>query len=132
MTFTYNPDDSFPQNVELANVRLLINDVNPDHPVFQDEEINRFLDIAGNVVLLAAARALETIAADEALTSKVIRSQDIQTDGPKVAESLRALAKSLRDDHAAALDAEDDGLFEIVDHGAGCWPEHSNPVTGGY
>lgn len=132
MTFTYDPDNSFPQAKELARVRLLINDVREDHHIFEDEEITAFLDLAGDAVLLAAAQALDTIADDEALTSKAIRSQDIQTDGPKVADSLRKRAQSLREQHATALEDADDGLFDIVDHDPGCWPEHSNPVTGGY
>lgn len=78
-----------------GQVRLLINDTTSD-PVFTDEDIAAFLTLCQNSPKRAAARALETIAADEALTSKVITSQDVGTDGAKVADALRALAASLR------------------------------------
>jgi hypothetical protein len=81
----------------LGRVRLLINDTT-DSPVFSDAEVAAFLEIEGDNVKLAAAQALDTIADDEALTSKVIRTQDLQTDGAAVAEGLRARAQQLRAD----------------------------------
>ena len=79
----------------LGLVRLLINDT-ADSPVFSDAEIAAFLVMEGQDVKLAAAQALDTIADDEVLTSKVIRSQDLATDGPAVAAQLRARATALR------------------------------------
>lgn len=81
----------------LGRVRLLINDTS-DSPVFSDAEIAAFLELEGDNVKLAAAQALDTIADDEALTSKVIRTQDLQTDGAAVAAQLRERAKELRSD----------------------------------
>jgi hypothetical protein len=46
--------------------------------------------------LRAAAAALDTIASNEALVQKKIRSLDLQTDGPAVAKELRAHAAELR------------------------------------
>jgi hypothetical protein len=80
---------------DVGQVRLLINDTFTEQ-VFSDEEIETFLFLEGDSVKLAAAQALETIATDEALTSKVIRSQDLNTNGPEVAAELRARAKILR------------------------------------
>jgi len=114
VTFTYAKDNPTTGNPRLGQIRLLINDVDAEAAVFQDEEILVFLDMAGDVVLLAAAQALDTIADNEALTSKVIRTQDLQTDGVKLADSLRKRAQSLRDQHAATLVDEDEGFFEIV------------------
>lgn len=79
----------------LGQVRLLINDTT-DAPVFSDPEIAAFLLLESQDVKCAAALAYETIAADEVLTSKVIRSQDLQTDGASVAAQLLARATSLR------------------------------------
>jgi hypothetical protein len=81
-------------------VRLLINDrpgdsEDPLH-VFSNDEIDAFLTMEGGDVKRAAAQALDTIADDEALTSKVIRSQDLSTDGASVANALRERAKALR------------------------------------
>lgn len=112
-----------------GQVRLLINDTSDD-PVFAQAEIEAFLALEGDVVKRAAALALLAIAGDEALTSKVIRTQDLTTDGAKLAAELRAQAKEFR---AQAAD-EDDGYFELVDgacyswgpelteRGPVCWP----------
>ncbi len=94
-------------------VRLLLSDIKdePDQ-IFTDAEIDAFLAREGGP-LRAAAQALDTIADNEALTSKVIRTQDLTTDGAKVADSLRARAKALRDQ---AEDDETEGTygFEII------------------
>lgn len=47
-------------------------------------------------VKLGAADCLDAIATSEALIQKKIRSLDIQTDGPAVADSLRKTAQALR------------------------------------
>ncbi len=85
----------------LGRVRLLINDT-ADAPVFSDAEIAAFLEIEGDNVKLAAAQALDTIADDEALTSKVIRSQDLSIDGAAVARGLRERAATLRSEGNSA------------------------------
>jgi hypothetical protein len=79
----------------VGQVRLLISDTTDD-PVFGDDDLGVFLTLCHNSVKRAAARALETIAGDEALTSKRITSQDVSTDGPAVAAELRQLAASLK------------------------------------
>ena len=88
-------DESIDYSTNVGRVRLLINDTDID-PVFSDDEIDVFLDLEGDSVKLAAAQALDTIADDEALTSKVIRSQDLATNGATVAAGLRQRAKELR------------------------------------
>lgn len=103
---------------DAGNVRLLINDVDDANQVFTDAEITAFLALAGGHVLLAAALAVDTIADNEALCSKVIRTQDLQTDGAKIADSLRARARALREQHHEL--AEDDGFFEIVEFEPDC------------
>jgi hypothetical protein len=99
---------------DAGRVRLLISDVqDPPKQVFSDQEIAAFLAMKPRV-LRAAALALETIAGDQALRSKVIRTQDVQTNGAQLAEALLK--------HADRLKAEDDDTddgdgfgFEIVD-----------------
>jgi hypothetical protein len=104
----------------LGLVRLMINDTETGDPVFSDGDLQALLAAEDGVVKLAAAQALDIIADDEALTSKVIRTQDLSTDGAKLADSLRKRATALRDQVAAA----DDGFFEIVDVNAThCAPE---------
>lgn len=104
-------------------VRLLITDVDEAAPVFTDEQITAFLTLEGDNVRLAAAQALDTMASSEVLISKVIRTQDLQTDGAKVAAELRARAQALRDQ---AADRDADGnvfTFDIVDYNPNAWLE---------
>jgi len=101
-----------------GQVRLLLNDTNPDSYVFQDDEINAFLTLEGDVVKLAAAQAIETNASNEALASKVLRTPTVSTDGAKLADALRKHAQSLREQHAAVVD--DDGfVFDVIDFPTG-------------
>lgn len=88
----------------IRQFRLLITD--PDGDMFTAEQVTDFLDLAAGNVKRAAARALLVIAASEVLISKKIRTQDLSTDGPAVAEALRKLAKDLLDE----ADAEDEEL----------------------
>lgn len=66
---------------------------------------------------LAAAQALDTIASDEALTSRIIRTQDLSTDGPKTAVVFREHATRLRAQADKAVDDADEGFFQIVPTG---------------
>lgn len=118
--FTNDPSTS------VGIVRLLISDVNSVSPMFSDTSITAFLGMNASNVRLAAAQALDAIATSEVLISKVIRTQDLQTDGAKVAAELRAQAKTLRDTAADYL--PDGTLFAmgIVDFQPERWwlPRH--------
>lgn len=120
----YNP------GTKAGRVRLLISDVSDTDPVLTDSEIDAFLDMEGGVVKLAAAQALDSIASNEALVSKVIRTQDVATDGAKVAEVLHKRAAALRDQAKAEAEAAGDDAtgfaFEVAafsPYGAGRAPE---------
>lgn len=106
MTVAYPIDLS--SNV--GRVRLLIPDRSLDLFVFQDDEIEAFLEIEGGVKL-ATALALETIASDIAMVDKVIKIMDLQTDGAKTSDALLARAKLLREQ---AEDA-DPTLYGVVE-----------------
>jgi hypothetical protein len=98
VSFTYDP------GTDAGKVRLLISDTQTSSHIFEDTEIASFLDIQGDP-RLAAAMALEAIAASQILLLKVIgMTNGISTHGDKVADSLRALANSIRkrvdDDYA--------------------------------
>lgn len=96
---------------DIGKVRLLINDTAATG-VFSDAEVQAFLDLEDGNVKLAAAQALDTIADDEALTSKVIRSQDLGTDGASVAKVLRERAQILRSEaHGASAALSPRGSF---------------------
>lgn len=95
MAVTYNTDS------QIGKVRLLITDTDIENPIFSDEEITNFLSITEidgeRDVRLAAAQALEVMAASEAIVQKKLSMLDLTTDGPAVAKSLREAAKALRD-----------------------------------
>jgi hypothetical protein len=100
-------------------VRLLCTDLSETEPLFTDAQIQAFLTLEGDSVKLAAAQALDTIASNEALVSKAIRTMDLQTDGPAVAAELRARAKELRAQAAVDDGTDGDGDswgFDFVDY----------------
>lgn len=99
----------------LGRVRLLITDTSdvPADQIFSDEQLTAFLDMSGENVYRAAAEALLVMAANEALISKKIRTQDLATDGPAVSAELRALAERLTL-KAAEADAAAGTFFELV------------------
>lgn len=105
---------AYDPTTDTGYVRLLLSDIKeaPDQ-IFTDAEIAAFLAREGGP-LRAAAQALDTIADNEALTSKVIRTQDLTTDGAKVADSLRARAKALRGQADDTDEGSDSYGFEIV------------------
>jgi len=83
--------------------------------IFDDHQIQAFATLYSNNVKRAAAQAKLVLATSEALINKVIRTDDLQTDGAKLGAELRAQAAELnkqadQDDFIDAYDA-----FEIVD-----------------
>ena len=103
--------------LDINRVRLLIADTGTDR-VLDDMQLYTYLELNGQNVRLAAV-------------SKVIRTQDLATDGAKVAAELRALAQRLRD--RVALDDGYDG-FDLVGGVSDCptgeRPELTRYVTG--
>ena len=104
-TFTYDLTNT------IGVVRLLMNDKYANEPIFFDEEITAFLLLESGDPRRAAAKALETIAADEVLTQKVIKLLGLTTDGSKVAAELRANAGALR----AQVAQDGEGLIDIAE-----------------
>lgn len=121
--FSYTLDGTVPDAVptDIDRIRLLLNDVDEPTMVFTDSELRTFLLLEGGAVKLAAAQAIDTNADNEALASKVLHTQDLTTDGAKLAAVLHSRAEQLRNQHFN--DLEDGGYFEIVDTGHGCGPE---------
>ncbi len=79
----------------LDKVRLEIGDTDVTNFLFSDDEINYFLEVAGDNVLLAALRACEAAARQFA------RAYDFKTDGQEFkrsqqAQAFREMAKDLR------------------------------------
>ena len=98
-------------STDRGKVRLLCTDSDTNQQIFTDAEIDAFLEIEGSSVRLAAAAALERIAATQALLLKKLVMLDLETDGPAVAKELRELAARLRD-----TEKGDEG-FDIAEMG---------------
>lgn len=94
-------------------VRLLIADTDEANEILLDDMIDGFLLIESGSVKRAAATALEAIASSESLVSKVIKTQDLSTNGPAVAADLRKHAASLR--AQAEIDEDDCAGLDIID-----------------
>jgi len=107
MTFTYIP------GTPTGTVRLLCTDRDPDYEIFSDEEIAVFLSLNEQDARLAAADALDQIAASQALILKYIEVNGLKTNGQAVANALHQQAESLRA-RAAAEAAEDDEYIDII------------------
>jgi len=107
MTFTYIP------GTPTGTVRLLCTDRDPDYEIFSDEEIAVFLSLNEQDARLAAADALDQIAASQALILKYIEVNGLKTNGQAVANALHQQAESLRS-RAAAEAAEDDEYIDII------------------
>lgn len=101
--------------VPIGKARLLTADVDPTAPLLTDDQYQGLLDLENGSVRLAAAQALDIMASSEALVSKKIRSQDLQTDGPAVAAELRARASELRRQVDDGYDDGDDTGLVIID-----------------
>lgn len=97
-------------NIEI--VRLNITDVGTEQ-LFTDEQLTAWLEQYGGSINRATYRALITIATSEVLVSKKIRTQDLATDGPAVADSLLKLAATYKAE-ADTEDATAGSFFEII------------------
>lgn len=117
---------AYDPTTDAGTVRLLINDIVTDGDaatetqVFTDAEITRFLTLEGQDTYRAAAMALSTIAGNETLRMKYIRSRGLELDGPAVGRELRMQARDLRDQ---AAERDDEGTFMIASNVDGYdWP----------
>jgi hypothetical protein len=108
----------------VGQTRLLIPDTAVDGSldyIFSDTQINALLGLFGDNVKRAAAAAKDILASDNVLLLKVVRTDDLNVDGAKVAAELRAQAKSLRDQ--ADVDEGTFDYFDIVYPDAEALPE---------
>lgn len=125
---TLEADPPPPPTEAQDDVRLLIADTNPASRVFSTRQIAQFLRLNGDNVRRAAAQALDVMASNEALVSKVIKTQDLSTDGAKVAEALRKQAAELRRQADAGEGEDEASGFEIAEFE----PYQSRPELAGY
>lgn len=82
------------------------------HAILSDASLTALLELYPDV-RRAAAAALDTIASNESLVQKKIKSLDFQSDGPAVAKDLRAHAAELR--RQADEEETAGGSFDIAE-----------------
>jgi hypothetical protein len=99
-------------------VRAVISDMDEANLILSDEVIGAYLELEGSNVKLAAARALDAIATSESLLGKMIRTQDLTTNGPAVAADLRRHAAQLRADVANEVAAAEGFYLGVVEFGS--------------
>lgn len=92
------------------DVRLLTADLDTTSPVLTDDQYVKLLRLYTGDTRRAGARALRIMAASEVLISKVIKTQDLSTDGRAVSAELRALADQL-DAESVEADAVAGGSY---------------------
>lgn len=109
MAFTYDT------NTDVGRVRLLTFDSSATSYTFEDAEIATFLALEESSVKRAAALALETIASNEAMTLKVMRLLDLQTDGARTSDALLKRAAELRKQADREEMAASGGAFDIAE-----------------
>jgi hypothetical protein len=109
-------DATYDVTTPIGRVRLLISDTDVERPIFGDAELAAFLGMNGGLPLMAAAEGLDALATNEALVLKVIRTQDLTTDGATLSKELRARAADLRARAAAGqfTDTTDGGFTVVV------------------
>jgi len=106
----------------IEQVRLLIPDteaVFDGTTLFTDDDLDGYLEIAAGSALRAAGYAILAIANSEAMISKVIRSQDLSTDGSKVADALRATVRVLFARADREENKADEFYYNVVDYPTG-------------
>lgn len=76
-------------------VRLLIPDIDPDNQIYTDDQISAFVVLAKGNLFRAGSLAIGSLSVDEAITYKVIKTDDQSIDGAAVADALRKRAQDL-------------------------------------
>lgn len=84
---------------------------------YSDDFLEGFIAISADNLYFAAADVLSAFAINTALIDKKIRKENLQTDGPAVANALRLLAQDYRARGNKLQETGDavDGTFAIVD-----------------
>lgn len=109
MSFTYDT------TTDVGKVRMLVPDRVEDNAIFQDDEIQAYLDLNDSNVRRAAAEALETIASDDVMTLKVVSTLDLTTNGAASSDALLRRANNLRELADKAEDGDDGGAFDYAE-----------------
>ncbi len=95
---------------DVGKFRAIFPDTDLSNPLFQDQEIQVFLDLEGDL-RRARARGLERAASDLVLTLRVTRILGLEVDGASAGRELRLEAQAERE-KAAEAEARDEPMFD--------------------
>ena len=110
MSFTYDASSS------RGRVRLLIADTNAASYTFEDDEIDAFLALADQNVLLGAAFALRSLCADKSKFAVYYMVRGFTMDRRYATEQLLKLATALEDRVMATPFEIEAAVEEFVDY----------------
>lgn len=82
--------------------------------LFTDGQIQTYLSLNDNSVKRAVADAVEVLATSEAYISKKIKTEDLETDGPAVANAMLNRARQLRQSADREDERDDMAFFQKV------------------
>lgn len=128
-TISYDVDDSLGlfsfASAPLLDVHIVIS---VKYSLLSDAQILELMGLYGSeddisIVKLTAADCLDIVASSEAMIQKKITMLDFQTDGPALANSLRAHAKALREQVKLGLEEPSFEIIEQIYDGYGLY-EH--------
>lgn len=80
---------------EIELVRLLIPDIDPNNQIFSNDQIAGYIVAANGNRYRAASLAVGALSVDEAVTYKVIKTDDQSINGAAVAAEIRKRAQDL-------------------------------------
>ena len=95
---------------DVGKFRAIFPDTDLSSPLFQDEEIQVFLDLEGDL-RRARARGLERAASDLVLTLRVTKVLGLEVNGVSAGQELRLEAAAERE-KAAEAEARDKPMFD--------------------
>jgi len=116
---------------DVLDIRTLIPDTDAiygnaeDEYLFTDEQLERFYRLGGNSALRGAGLAMIAVGNSEAMISKVIVTQDLETDGAKAQKEWREAGRLLINRADAG---EEFHGFELVNFRQG-WREFPPELT---
>lgn len=85
-------------STDIGKTRALMNDVDSTSQLFQDDQVQAFLDLNDGIVQLAAVQGILAMASRFARMRKV-KIMDVDVDGSIAAKDLRLIAAQIREDY---------------------------------
>lgn len=93
-----------------------------DQTMFADSDIENFITLGKGNLLRAAGLAMIAVGNSEALILKIIKTQDLSTNGAELQNQWRQAGKLMLDRADKEDETADAEYFQIIDYGWGSYP----------